>query len=142
MTKIGKDDYYAGTICDIELEKCKEYKWKIKILNSKENKINIGVAPIDFKIDSSDYSYGWYLYLRDFSLWSGAPHNYDGAKTKFNEIKNGEIIVVMNMIKGTLKFIIDDEDKGESYINIPMDKPLSPAVILKNINDSVEITEC
>ena len=131
MTKIGQDDQYAGTICVNELNKCEENKWKINILNSKENKINIGVAPIDFNIDSSDYSYDWYLYLRDLTLWSGPPHNYDGVKTKFSKIKNGEIIVIMNMTKGTLKFIIDGEDKGESYINIPMDKPLSPYVILK-----------
>ena len=32
---------------------------------------------------------------------------------------------------------IDNEDKGESYTDIPLDKPISPSVILWNINDSV-----
>ena len=48
----------------------------------------------------------------------------------------------MDMKKGTLKFIINNEDKGESYTNIPLDKPLTPAVLLKDTNDSVSIYEC
>ena len=46
------------------------------------------------------------------------------------------------MIKGTIKFIINKEDKGESYINIPLDKPLSPIVFLYHMNDSVQIIDC
>ena len=45
----------------------------------------------------------------------------------------------MNMPQRTLKFIIDNEDNGESYTNIPLDKPITPAIILYHINDSVEI---
>ena len=46
------------------------------------------------------------------------------------------------MNKRTLKFIINNEDKGDSYTNIPIDKPLFPAVLLFCQNDSVEISEC
>ena len=53
---------------------------------------------------------------------------------------NNEIVVVMNMKKRTLKFIINNEDKGDSYTNIPIDKPIFPAVILDETNDSVEIS--
>ena len=42
----------------------------------------------------------------------------------------------------TLKFIINNEDKGISYNNIPIDKSLFPAIILYNHSDSVEISEC
>ena len=45
------------------------------------------------------------------------------------------------MKKRTLKFIINNEDKGDSYTNIPIDKPLFPAICLGNTNDSVEIIE-
>ena len=48
----------------------------------------------------------------------------------------------MNMKKRTLKFIINNEDKGDSYTNIPIDKPLFPAIILYHKDDSVEITDC
>ena len=47
----------------------------------------------------------------------------------------------MNMKKRTLKFIINDEDIGESYKDIPIDKPLFPAIFLCNKNDSIELLE-
>ena len=46
------------------------------------------------------------------------------------------------MKKRTLKFIINNEDKGDSYSKIPIDKPIFPAVLLYDQNDSVEIIEC
>ena len=46
------------------------------------------------------------------------------------------------MKKGTLKFIINNEDKGDSYTDIPLDKPLYPSVSIYNKDDSVEINEC
>ena len=45
------------------------------------------------------------------------------------------------MKKRTLKFIINNEDKGDSYTNIPIDKPLFPAIWLYSKDDSVEIKE-
>ena len=47
----------------------------------------------------------------------------------------------MNMKKITLKFLINNEDKGDSYNNISIDKPLFPAVFLYEKDDSVEISE-
>lgn len=40
---------------------------------------------------------------------------------------------------GALKFIIDNKDKGCSYTDIPLDKPLVPVVFLYSANDSVEV---
>ena len=45
------------------------------------------------------------------------------------------------MKKRTLKFLINNEDKGDSYSNIPIDKPIFPVVLLSSLNDSVEILE-
>ena len=101
----------------------------------------VDVAPIDFDINSSDYNdYGWYFHCYNSQLYSGPPHNYNDRKSNLREI-NDEIIIVMNMKKRTLKFIINNEDNGESYIDILIDKPLFPAVFLYNENDSVEILE-
>ena len=47
----------------------------------------------------------------------------------------------MNMKKRSLKFIINNQDKGDSYTDIPIDKPIFPAIILYHKDDSVEITE-
>ena len=44
-----------------------------------------------------------------------------------------------NLKKRSLKFIINGEDQGESYKDLPQDKPLTPAVILFNQNDTIEI---
>ena len=131
-----------GTICENELEKSKIYKWKIKILKTQYKCIMVGVAPIDFDINSSDYSNcGWYFYCTNSTLCSGPPFNYSLKQTNLSSVKD-EIIIVMDMNKGSLKFIIDNEDKGESYTNIPLDKPITPAVCLYHLNDSVEIIEC
>ena len=45
-------------------------------------------------------------------------------------------------IKSSLKFIIDGDDKGVSYTNIPLDKEIAPAVTLYDKDDSVQLTNC
>ena len=124
-----------------ELDKSiEEHKWKIKILNSQENEMMVGVATSDYNINSSYHSNcGWYFDCQNSCLYSGPPFHYCHKDTNLSKVDN-EIIVVMNIKKRTLKFIINNEDKGESYNDIPMDKPIYPAVMLYNTNDSVEIT--
>ena len=141
ITKIGPQTW-MGTICTEALEKSKVHRWKIKILKTHSNRqIMVGVSPIDFNINSSSYNTcGWYYDIRNI-LYSGPPHNYSSKGANLGEAKD-EIIVVMNMIEGSLKFIINNQDKGNSYTNIPLDKPLAPAVLMKNTNDSLEICEC
>ena len=142
ITKTGKDGR-MGTICDTELDKSiEEHRWKIKILKSKDNDIYVGVAPDDFDIHSSTQTTcGWYLYCSNSSLYSGPPFKYSGVKKNISKVKD-EIIVIMNMKKRTLKFIINNEDKGDSYTDIPIDKSIYPAVLMYYTNDSVEISEC
>ena len=142
LTKTGKDSVWMGTICEDVLDKSiEEHKWKIKILKTKAKYISVGVAPIDFDINSSnDTNCGWYLFCNNKCLFSGPPFNYNNNNTNLSEI-NDEIVIVMNMKKRTLKFIINNEDKGDSYTNIPIDKPIFPAVCLYHKDDSVEISE-
>ena len=119
------------------MEKGKEYKWKIKILKSKLNNINIGVTQIDSLINlDKPYKYGWFLYCNDLTFYSGKPHDFDSKKANFKKLKD-EITVIMNMNDGSLKFIIGEE--YDLITNIPLDKNLTPSVTLFNINDSVEI---
>ena len=88
-----------------------------------------------------DSNCGYYLSCDNLKLYSGPPFNYDGKNSNLSG-PNDEIIIVMNMKKRTLKFTINNEDKGDSYTNIPIDKPLFPAVLLYNKDDSIEITKC
>ena len=132
---------WTGTTCLDQLEKGKEYKWKIKILNTTHKYILVGVAPIDFVINQT-YSQllGWYIECSISTLFSGPPHNYS-EYIGFNLPKvEDEVIVIMNMEKRTLKFIINNEDRGDQYTNIPIDKPLFPAVLLVDKDDSIQIT--
>ena len=138
----NEKDSWIGVICDMQLKGLKEYKWKIKILKSENKNIMIGVAPSDYDINSSLYKSGWYLYFNNSTLYSGPPHNYKNEIIKKLSPIENEVIVIMNLNKKSLKFIINNEDKGDSYTNIPLDKPLSPAVILADKNDSVQICEC
>ena len=142
LTKTGKDGYY-GTICINELDKSiEEHIWKIKILKTNNKNIMVGVAPIDFDInlERNFEKCGWYYYCYNSTLYSGPPFNYNNKSSGLSKINN-EIIVIMNMKKRTIKFKINNEDKGDSYINIPIDKPIFPAVLLYKTNDSIEITE-
>ena len=66
-----------GTICENKLDNSiEEQKWKIKLLHSKSKNILVGVAPIDFDINSSNEKCGWYYYCNDSTLYPGSPHNY------------------------------------------------------------------
>ena len=84
---------------------------------------------------------GWYFSCSNSKLYSDLPQNYRNKESNLKQFKN-EIKIIMNIEKQTLKFIIDDEDKGESFKDIPIDKPLVPAILLYDENDSVEIMPC
>ena len=146
ITKVGTDYCWMGTICEKKLDQSKEeHIWKIKILNTYNNNIMIGIATIDFDINSSSYEIsnnkGWYFYCNNGTLYSGPPHYFQGKRINLKP-RNNEIKIVMNIKKRTLKFINDREDNGESYTDIPLDKPIFPSILLRDVNDSVEIIEC
>ena len=135
-----------GCICEKELDKsAEEHIWKIKILKGDNYHIMVGVATMDFDFNSASFesnkNYGWYYFCCNGSLFSGPPHNYHYTNNINLKSKKNEIKIVMNMKKKTLKFIIDNEDKGESFTNIPLDKPISPSVLLRDTYHSVEILE-
>ena len=139
ISKTANNLSILGIPCENELKSDKEYKWKIKILNSKKNYINVGVTPIDFDFNKKEpYKYGWYYYCEDSTFYSGPPHNYNGKKTKLKIPKN-EIIITMNTQKRILKFKVDKEEEEEFYTDIPIDKPIVPIVTLSSKDDSVEI---
>ena len=104
LTKIEKNEW-IGILCENELVRLKEYKWKIKILKNALNHIRVGIVPKDYDINLSDqYSCGWCFYTYFASLYSGPPHNYSDKESNLSQIRN-EIIIVVNMNKGTMKFL-------------------------------------
>ena len=142
VIKKGIDRNYTPVICENILNESKIYKWKITILKSSRFIIYIGIAPSDLNIYLNDpFYHGWYFKCSNAKLYSGPPHNFEDRNSGLKKPKK-EIIVIMDMSKRSLKFIIDKEDRGISYNNIPIDKPLTPSIILNDIDDSVEISEC
>ena len=140
ITKIG-GNYYRGTLIKNELEKDREYIWKIKMLNSTDyNHFFIGVAPGDFNIKSSYYNCGWYYYCFNSKLNSGPPFNYNDKSTNL-KLENNELTVIMNMKERELKFV-DNRKNIAVYQNIPIDKPLYPAIFMYYTNDSIQIIKC
>ena len=173
ITKNVEDKKWLRILSKSILKNKKEYSWKIKILNSKNKEIMVGVAQKETKmvyenynynmyafpslvIDSSEYlidflnkenkngkisNLGWYFRCSNSKLYSDAPQNFRDKKYKLIKIID-EIKIIMNMEKGTLKFIVGNEDKGEIYENIPINEPIVPAVLLYDNNDSVQIIPC
>ena len=109
----GNDqDDDIGTICINELDKSiEEHRWKIKILKTKKRRISVGVATIDFDINSLDPgdTCGWHFYCENSLLYSGPPFYYFDKESGLNNVDD-EITVIMNMKKKSLKFLINDED--------------------------------
>ena len=145
ITKTGKNQLYMGTIGKLEFDQfVDEYKWKIKILKTEHYYIMAGVATMDFDFNKASWeverNFGWYYWFNNGTLFSGNPHNYSFRNIGLNSQVN-EIIIIMNKKKRALKFIINNEDKGDSYTNIPLDKPIPPSILLYHTNDSVEILE-
>jgi len=144
FTKTEGNGVWMGTICEYPLDPLiEEHIWKIKILKTSSYEIMIGIATSDFDFNRASYdtnnNFGWYYYCYS-GLYSGPPHNYQNKGTNLKSEKN-EVIIVMNMKKGSLKFIIDGEDKGDCYTDIPLEKPIFPSVLLYNKDDSIEIIE-
>ena len=138
ITKAGVDGW-VGIACQNSLEeKHKKYIWTIKILKSYNKTIMVGVASKDFDINSSSYSNnGWYFYCYNSTLYS---NNNTNSKTLLPKVKE-EIKIVLDFEKLSLKFIVDGEDKGDSFSCIYANKAFIPVVFLYHKNDSVEINE-
>jgi hypothetical protein len=139
LTKTGTGSDFAGTICEKELDKIIDiHRWKIKILKTKGKEINVGIASNDFNPSNPHWNKGYFLYCKQSFLYSVT---YSGKNKNIKKVDN-EVIVELNMKTKTLKFIIDGDDKIVAFTDIPTEKPLYPAVILYDKDDSVEIIKC
>lgn len=152
-TKVGHDNWCSSTIIGCStIPPNRISSWNIKIRKSMNNNgsgICIGVAPYDIDQNTENQKKcGWYYNCWNSTLFSGPPHNYNligksyGPKKWFGKnIGTRDIIgVVMNTVKGTLTYIIDNMNYGVAYEGIPLDRPLVPCVLLYNNGDTIEIS--
>lgn len=151
-TKVGGDSNYCTIIGNIALPLGKTTTWKVQIVNFRENKfgrcIYLGVA--QHSINQNDgsvnvYKGGWHLRCHDFSLYSAPPHKYldkkYGPRRKGGEyLKKGEAITIsFDAVRGNLSFGIKEENFGNAYEGIPLDKPLVPSSLLFHKDDSIKL---
>ena len=116
LTKTGTDDEWMGTITEQELDKSTECYWKIKVLKTEGSRIMIGIAPIDFDINSSMYDKcGWYFYLYGDCLYSGPPHNYVGEYLKIKKEDESKSSSDSGKKKKRKKFKDEKETAFEEY---------------------------
>jgi len=111
--------------------------WKIRILKTWQYNILLGVANSDFD-NKSPISSGWFICLCCGKLFSGSPNDFkeEELKENSNNFISDEIILIM---KRNSLSIYTNSKMFELYSNIPLEKSLYPANILKDKNDSLEI---
>ena len=144
VKKVGNNSW-VGIICEKKLSNRKMNCWKIKIENHTIQKsILVGVVNDDFDINKSTYeNNGWFICLCCGKLFSGPPHNYKNkeiSNKNFDLDIDDNIILVMNIDKKSLS-ILSESKKLEIISDIPVDKPLFPAVFLRNKDDTIEIND-
>ena len=141
FTKVGKNEEWTGAICEKELYKNQRHNWNIRIVNTKNYNIMIGIAPIDFNINSSNLiKCGWYYNCADSTLNSGPPYNYSGEYSDYQRYEE-EIKVFFDYNERTFGFISNYYNEVILYKDIPIDKPLTPIILLLDEEDSIEISE-
>jgi len=116
------------------------HQWNIKITAGDHM---IGVAPNYIDQNGSHYhtKCGWYLYVKDSTLYSGPPNSFwNQAYSATGQLALGSIVSVkLDMDNKVISFIINGTDYGVAFNNIPIDSELSLCAILNNYNDSIEI---
>ena len=110
------------------------------------NGISVGVAPNDI-VTTPDHENreecGWYFNFYEEKLYSGPPQNARGkAYARRNDIDIGDVVRVTfdaTGKKGVLSFAVNNEDFGVAFDDIPLDKPIVPAVYFYGRGECIEL---
>ena len=124
--------------------------WGVRVVRSRAgdaNGIYVGVAPSDagWDEDVNPLECGWFLNCYYSTLRSGPPQmlkwkDYGPRKEKGRYVRTGDVVgAVMDMRARTLSFVVGGVCLGVAFESVPIDKPLVPAVVLENKDDSVEL---
>lgn len=137
---------WSFVIGTVQIPLGKIAQWGIKSLNG-GSEFCVGVARYDADITiSGPHEFGWYYYCYDSTLYSEAPHNYrekeyGPRRVEGEYVHKGDTVgVVMNTENGNLSFIVGGVNLGVAFEGIPLDKPLTPYVILYHEDDSLEFS--
>ena len=138
----GGYSWNCTIIGDKEIPKNKISKWKIKLKRFKitNNTVNtfIGIGPNNPENIQKFYDYCLTLSCGEPKIKKNKDdiyfNNYPG------NLKEGDIIeVIVDMIKGTLSFKINNVDYGLICSKIPKYEDLYPIILIHDMNQMVEI---
>lgn len=152
-SKTGGYQFWNATVVgDAEITAEGTYVWAVKVTNTAEGYIMIGVAPNTVNVNHADNheSEGWYFYCLNGTLYSGPPKNYvcqeyvpgyKGAgvgdivtvKVAVQKNKEGDAVVAK------ISFQVNGKDYGVAFEDVSMKAPLVPAVLFYTPKDSVQI---
>lgn len=144
-----KDDAkgIASVIGTTPLPMDKVVSWKLNILKSEGKDgggLYLGAAYEGIAMD--DYGIcdaGFFIRPFTAQLWSGAPFNYMNReygpkKTPGTYVHDGDTIeVIMDMKNGELSYVVNGENFGVAYKNIPTWMPLYPCARIENAGTTI-----
>ena len=120
----------------------------VRVVDTKEgdNGTSVGVAPADIATETNRENReecGWYLNFFQTRLYSGPPQKYRGREyARRGDIKPGDVIRVTfdaTGDKGVLSFAINGNDFGVAYSDIPLVKPIVPAIFIYGTRECAEL---
>lgn len=151
-TKTGGYQFWNATVIgDTEITAPGTYVWAVKVTNTAEGYIMIGVAPNTVNVNHADNheSEGWYFYCLNGSLYSGPPKNYVCQEyvPGYKGAGVGDIVTVRltvkggegDELKGEIAFQVNGKDYGVAFDDVSMKNPVVPAVLFYTPKDSVQI---
>lgn len=147
--KLGEDCFTTTVIGTATLPRNKDSVWSIVVHEAQKNMgkgVYVGVAPYDVDVNvPNQKKCGWYMYCLNQTLWSGPPFGYRSKKFSGSTggVFLGEVSLLLNTTNkpASLAFKAGNwQGFYVAYKNIPMDKPLVPAVVIENVNTVVSIS--
>ena len=137
-TAVGTEPLTAGDVSVFYIH--------VVATNERNNGTSLGVVPSDVELRPGQdirTNYGWYLNFYHTQLYSGPPQRRSGnSYGNRNDIKSGDIIRVTfdaTGEKGVLSYALNGEDLGVAFNDIPLDKPLLPAVFIYGRTETIEL---
>jgi SPRY domain len=132
---VNIDRTYRGLIWDKSI-----YKYSVKIDASTRMHIMIGFAPSKlYDINGSNYhSCGWYLYLKDGTLYSQNDINYGKAYSSRCNVGD-TITCIYNASASEISFEKNGVSLGVAFTNVN-GEDIAPAVELYNKGDSLTLS--
>lgn len=148
VRKLGENGYTTTVTAAATLPPNVNLTWDVTVKKAHQNKgkgVYVGVAPYDVDPNESNQkSCGWYMYCFNQTLWSGPPFGYRSRRFEGTTGSSfqGEVRLFFNSKRrpATLSVKLKNSPTLHlAYKNIPMDKPLVPAVVIEYVDTVVSI---